>query len=182
MVQTNWVVITGGPCSGISTTVEAMKNHGYTVQPEVARELILKAKNEGKDLQEYTRSEEFEFAIFEKKVENESNYNINKLIFLDRGLPDSITYFKQAGIRTDSVKYMSGTRRYRKVFWLAPLTWQGNDVARGEARQESVQEGKYLGENIYKAYQEVGYLPDVDLIAVPVMSVEERLNFILNNI
>lgn len=182
MVQTNWFVITGGPGSGITTLVKAMKEHGYTIKAEVARNLILKAKKEGKNLQEYARSKQFEYDVFEQKVENESKFNTNKVLFFDRGLPDSIAYFKLAGIKTESVKYISGFRSYRKIFWLAPLDdWIPDDV-RGGARQETSEEAKVIGEEIYKAYQEAGYQVDVNLIVVPVMSVEERLHFILNNI
>jgi len=40
-VQTNWHVITGGPCSGKSTLIDQLANHGFQTVPESARLYII---------------------------------------------------------------------------------------------------------------------------------------------
>lgn len=39
-IETNWYVLTGGPCSGKSTTLEYLSSRGYLVVPEMARVVI----------------------------------------------------------------------------------------------------------------------------------------------
>ena len=40
-VQTNWHVITGAPCSGKSTLIDQLANHGFQTVPESARLYII---------------------------------------------------------------------------------------------------------------------------------------------
>lgn len=57
-IQTKWVVITGGPSSGKTTTVNHLKSLGFHSSPESARTLIDMGIGSGLTTQEVRRDEE----------------------------------------------------------------------------------------------------------------------------
>ena len=51
-VQTNWHVITGGPCSGKTTLVDQLADKGFRTVPETARLYIEKEMARGRTIDE----------------------------------------------------------------------------------------------------------------------------------
>jgi predicted ATPase len=108
-----------------------------------------------------------------EKVRIESTLRKDAIIFFDRGVPDSIAYYKLNGL--DSVEPFQKSRevRYQNVFFLESLRFLADPV-----RSENEQTARRLGRLIEESYQSLGY----DLIQVPLLSVEERTQFVLERL
>ena len=97
MCRTNWHVITGAPCSGKTAVIQELEKRGYKVIHETARAYIDRRLNEGLPLQTIKADQQqFENHILDEKIRIESSLPRNETFFFDRGIPDSIAYFKLA--------------------------------------------------------------------------------------
>ena len=93
--KTNWYIITGGPSTGKSKTIDYLAFLGYLIRPEVARILIDDELSKGKTIKEIRGDEKsFEHKILKIKIETEEAAPKNDLIFWERGLPDSLVYIR----------------------------------------------------------------------------------------
>lgn len=176
LIKTNWIVFTGAPSSGKTTLLKFMQNEGKRVIFEVAREIIEYGINHGRTVEEIRSSElEFQEYILSLKIDLEKSLCPNEQIFLDRGLPDSIAYFKMLGINPKYLIKMCFLYRYSKVFLLDPLPMV-DDGIRVET-EDSIEKLDYL---IERAYKKLGY----NIIRVPKFSdsfydsTQQRLDFI----
>lgn len=174
MIQTNWYVITGNPSSGKTKTIQNLEKLGHLVVQEVARKLINDELKQGITIEEIRRDEkEFNQKVLQMKIKNEERISENRLCFFDRGIPDSIAYSRLYSEDTTPAIKASMKRRYAGIFHLDPLKYE-KDYARLEDSSTSQQ----LDQLIYTAYKELNY----SIVPVPVMSVEERVEFILGKI
>ena len=171
--KNKWFVITGGPCSGKTTTLQRLEKEGYRVIYEAARDIIDEEMKKGRTLQEM-RKDEFAFQkkVLKRKIETEQRLPRSELIFLDRGIPDSTAYYELCGVTHDpelilAVKNCS----YAKIFLMDLLEYE-----KDYARTESIEEVKRIQELLEKSYQQF------HLIKVPPMSVVDRVEFILERI
>ena len=103
----------------------------------------------------------------------ESGLAENETIFFDRGVPDSIAYFKLAGLDPTEPVYFSKLVRYKKVFLLERL-----DFFKDRVRSEDEDTAVKLNLLIEESYRMLGY----DIVHVPVLSVKGRTDFIHNQI
>ena len=93
LIQTEWVVITGGPSSGKTSIINRLSELGYKIVPEAAEKYIKEEQVKGKKVRDIrTNEEDFTRVIFYKKIEAENELSSNQLTFLDRGLPDTVAY------------------------------------------------------------------------------------------
>ncbi len=166
-------VLTGVPCSGKTTVLEQLKERGYAVVPEVARIVIERSLEKGITAHELRKDEEkFQRKILNLKLKNEEKAPKRKVLFFDRGVPDSIAYYTLANLDPKGViKVSSG--RYRKIFFFEALPFEKDRV-----RIEDKVTVRKLDSLLRKAYLDLGY----ELIVVPRASVKERVTFILSNL
>lgn len=174
----NFYIITGGPGSGKTTIIEALKERGILCIDEVGRQIIqeqvridgdaLHSKNQIKfrDLM-LSRS----IYLYEQVTEKESP------IFFDRGIPELIGYCSL--IKADIPDYIrNASRLYRynqKVFITPP--WKEiyqHDIERKQTWEEAVETYHFVADS----YLEEGY----QLIEIPQGTVSDRVNFILKHI
>ena len=72
-INTEWVIITGGPCSGKSTLLEAFKNDGEICIQEAARTVIDEGLAIGKKIEEIRANEEsFQDIVLQRKIQIET--------------------------------------------------------------------------------------------------------------
>lgn len=174
-IETNWYVLTGGPHSGKTKTLEFLAFLGYPIIPEAARILIDSEMSQGLDIQTIRQDEKFfQRTVWDMKVVAEKRIHPARLTFFDRGLPDTLAYYWTL----NSPFYLDHSqlieRRYRGIFFLDEIPDFKRDYARTESREFVDQ----LNQNLQAVYRNQGY----DIITVPVMSINERAFYILDKI
>ena len=174
MRRTNWYVITGAPCSGKTAVISGLEQKGYQVVHEVARAYIDEQLQKGQSISQIKLDIlSFESNILYKKIEIEQSLTESTIIFLDRAVPDSIAYYMIEGLNPDDPIHKSKLIRYKKIFLFERLGFEKDDV-----RSEDEKIAAQLDRLLRKSYDMLGY----DFIHVPLMPVEERIDFILQNI
>ena len=173
--RTNWYIITGGPSTGKSKTIDHLAYLGYLIRPEVARILIDDELSKGKTIEEIRGDEKsFEHKILKIKIETEETAPKNNLIFWERGLPDSIVYIKKCSGDHNLAVQASKRRSYKGVFILDMLPVYDKDYARTETSEKA----KEIHEALYNCYTELGY----KAIRIPVAPISERAEFIVKQV
>jgi predicted ATPase len=173
-IQTNWCVITGAPSSGKTTVINALSMRGLLTAPEVAREYLSQLlKNDPNAFNNHRGEQIVQDKILDLKLEREHKLPADELIFFDRGVPDSLAYYRYYQLNTDSMLKKINVFKYAYVFYL-----EGLPVVNDDVRQEDEAQAKLIGQHIFQAYEDLGY----DIIRIPAYPVEDRINQILSAI
>lgn len=173
--QTNWYVITGGPGSGKTTTVNLLNARGYKTTIEHARHYLDTQLITGKTVEEIRRNQkEFQSGILDMQIEQENSLNPKDVVFLDRAVPDALAYYRFLDIQEDE-KLLRALRTvsYKKIFILDPLP-----LVKDYARTEDDKDQKKIHELLVEVYQSLPF----PVLHVPVLPEEERVDFILKNL
>lgn len=171
MRPTNWHVITGAPCSGKTTVISSLEQHGYRVVHEVARAFIDTELKKGKSIAQIKADIlAFERHILETKVAIENALPEANTIFMDRAVPDSIGYYILEGLDPQEPIAKSKQRRYKKIFFLERLTFKKDQV-----RSEDDNIAAELDFLLKASYLDLGYT----IVHVPLMPVNKRIDLIL---
>lgn len=170
-----WYVISGGPSSGKSTTIGILKERGYRVTQEQARAIIEEEMLKGRSLAEIRGdAETFQHNILMRQIEIESKLDPNHIVFLDRGIPDGLAYAAFLKLNEDpELPHASMNARYRKVFILdlLPLHDDGSRIEDRESQQQ-------IHDHLIDVYETFGF----DVVRVPALEKEERVDFILSQL
>lgn len=171
MRETNWCIITGAPCSGKTTVINILEQLGYPVVHEAARKFIEKAIAAGA-LPDDIRRDPFAFqnGILEAKLQIERRLSEEDTVFIDRGIPDSIAYFRLSGLDPKTPVAHAHRVRYRRIFFFERLPLV-SDAVRNEP-PETVARIEIL---LLAAYRMLGY----SIIQVPVLPMAARTDYIL---
>jgi len=175
LTNNNWYVITGAPSSGKTTTVKMLEEKGYEVVYEMARIYIDEEMAKGKTIDQIRANELlFQEKILKFKIEYEKKLSGKKIIFLDRGIPDSEAYYRMLGAGEDSfLKKTMDNCSYKKVFLFEMIGYE-KDYARIESKEQQEQ----LQNLLKNSYEKL----NIPVVVVPKMSIQERLDFVLNNL
>lgn len=173
--ETNWYVITGGPGSGKTTTVDILAKRGYKTTIEEARHYIDTLRANGEDTDAIRgRQEEFQRGVLEMQIKQENDLDPKEVVFLDRAIPDALAYYRFRYLPldktlTDALLKVS----YKKVFILDPLPLV-HDYARTEDDTQQLR--------IQALINEVYHQLPFPVVHVPVLPPEERVDLILKNL
>jgi predicted ATPase len=171
MRQTNWHVITGAPCSGKTTVIREIEQRGTRVIHEVARSYIDEQRGKGLRLEQIKADVlQFERHILLAKIRIEEALTDTEPVFLDRGVPDSIAYYRLEGIDPAEPIAFSHRARYRQVFFFERF-----ELLKDGVRSEDDMMAAKLNDLLLEAYAQVGY----DIIRVPPMPVADRTDLVL---
>lgn len=99
------------------------------------------------------------------------------VVFFDRGIPDVLGYVRLIG--EEIPRHMNGAAeqyRYNPRVFIAP-PWRGIFRQDRERKQDFEEAGRTY-EMMMAAYSELGY----ELLEIPMATVEERLEFVVDNI
>lgn len=172
------IVFIGGPGTGKSTVINALKKLGYHCMPEISREVTLQAQREGIDQLFLTKP----LLFSEKLLEGRENQYLEAakiatdIVFFDRGIPSVHAYMRYFKTNfPDNFLEKSKQYTYTKIFQFLP--WEKiytSDNERYETFEESVTISSFLNE----AYTQLGY----EIINVPFGSVKSRCDFILSSL
>lgn len=173
-LDAKWAVITGAPCAGETAVLEELSRLGFEWNPEIARLYIERQLAAGLTLQAIRADEgRFQRGLINAKVELERGTNPNKAVFFDRGMPDSITYYRVAGFDPKQLVDECFHRRYAHVFILDRLP-----LTADHATTEDEQTADFLDRWLEQDYRVLG----CNVIRVPVMPVTERVDFVLSSL
>lgn len=176
------IVITGGPGTGKTSIINALKSNGLFCFDEIIRSLTLAAKEEG-DASTHVSNPivfandplEFNTNLINGRVAqfNEANTIKKDIVFFDRGIPDVVAYMAFFNQEYGPF-FINACKKhaYDHVFLLPP--WEAiyqEDNERFETFEEALQVHKYLKQ----IYQDFGY----ECIDVPFDTVEKRADYIL---
>lgn len=173
--KTNWYVITGGPSSGKTTTVNLLKERGYITTFEHARHFLDTQRLKGRTVEETRKNQrEFQLAVLDMQIEQEREIAPDVLAFLDRAIPDALAYYRFLNLSVDEkLNEALQTASYKKIFVLDSLPMK-NDYARNEDGTAQ--------EKIHDLLIEVYESRNFPVVRVPVLPPEERVDFILKNL
>lgn len=174
-IHTNWYVITGGPSSGKTTTINLLQARGYKTTIEHARHYIETLQVTGKTVDEIRKNQVvFQHGVLDMQITQENELSPNETVFLDRAIPDALAYYRFLGLSEDE-KIREAMRKasYKKVFILDPLP-----LIRDSVRTEDEIAQKKIHGLLTETYESLPF----PVIHVPVLPPEERVEFILKNI
>lgn len=173
------VVISGCSSGGKSTLLSELSDHGYTVMPEVGRELVKEQLALNSDALPWKEPTLFCEILVEKSIERYREATRLKLvkdnvIFFDRCFLEGISYFQTINIH--KYDHIVSELRYYPVIFMTP-PWEEiycEDTERKNSFKNAVEEyDRLLQRYINYRYK---------LIILPKVSVKERYQFIIDKI
>ena len=178
MVQKKIKVIIGGPGTGKTSIIDALKARGYCCYPEISREVTMEAKKQGIDQLFLEQPLLFSELLLEGR-KNQYLKALNEpheVVFIDRGIPDVLAYMHYIGDSYPSF-FDAACREniYSEVYILPP--WKEIYVS-DEARYENYEQSELIHNHLVETYTKYGY----NLIEVPKDSLDNRILFILDKI
>ena len=173
-IQTKWCVITGASCSGKTTIINMLAGRGFQIVPEAGRKYFEREIAKGRTIDEIRADPAFfTRQVYEIMFDHESDLQANEINFLDRALPDGFAFYRLAGVNPNEILHDCFRNRYASIFLLNRLPYQKDGV-----RVADDETAEYLESWILRDYSALGY----KVVSVPVLSPDERLEFILRKL
>ncbi|VVB74422.1 AAA domain protein [uncultured archaeon] len=172
----NIYIITGGPASGKTTLIRALRKKGFKCFDEVAREIIKEQLASKGDIVPWIKLAEFNMLVLQRQINQHLGVG-EELHFFDRGIPDNIAYLTNGNLPVHPALHEASKKhRYNeKIFFLEP--WR-EIYKNDEVRKEPFDAAVRISEHIKNAYLDLKY----EVIVVPKVSVKERVSFILSHV
>ena len=168
-------VLTGGPGSGKTTLIEALRRAGFATSVEAGRGIIRDQSAIGGPALPWRDQTLFaelmlswELRSYQHAIEQPGP------VFFDRGVPDTLGYLRLSGLPVPQHVDVAADRfRYNpRVFVAQP--WP-EIFAQDEERKQTLDEAERTYDALVGVYTELGY----ELVPLPLAPVETRLRFVL---
>jgi predicted ATPase len=173
-VQTNWHVLTGAPCSGKTTPIGQLADQGYRTVPEAGRLYVEGEMAKGRTTDEILENGDIlQRGVLGLQLRSERGLPVNEVAFLDGGSPSCLTYFRVMGLNPNAILAECFHHRYASVFMLDRFPFQHDGV-----RFEDDATAGLIDEWLFRDYSALGY----SVVRVPVLSIQDRLTFILEKL
>lgn len=171
-IQTNWHVVTGASSSGKTTLINQLGNSGFQIFPEAGRQYMEREIAKGRTIEEI-RADRAALTRQVYALWKRLNRSLlaADVIFLDRGIPDALAFYRYAGMDPNRVLPDCFEYRYASVHILDRLPYQQDGIRGGDDTS-----AEYFDLWMERDYRALGYSP----VRVPVLPPEERLAFILD--
>jgi predicted ATPase len=175
-LKQNRIVLTGGPGTGKTSIVNALKTKGHFCFEEISREIIQEEMEKGSDVLPWDNLDAFSERVISGRLKQYESAP-EGISFYDRSIVDSIAYLHldELPVNTDWHQ-LALSHQYNKVVFITP-PWKEIYETDNE-RKESFNKLIDLHEILWHTYEEYGYR----LVEVPRMTIEERVNFIENQL
>lgn len=168
-------ILTGGPGSGKTTTIELLRDRDFICAAEVGRKIIKKqVRKQGKALPWHDKTA-FRDEMLKEEIEAYKHYECFDVpVFFDRAVIDIYGYSKFEGLAiTDELAAYCDSFRYNKNVFIFP-PWE--EIYTGDnERNQSFTEAVNTHQEMVNAYRKFGYT----LIDVPKTNEIDRIEFIL---
>jgi predicted ATPase len=171
----NFHIVTGGPGSGKTSLIEALRQRGYTCPPEAGRGIIQdQVRIEGNAL---PWKDQLLFAELMLSWDMRSYHAAEECagsVFFDRGIPDVLGYLRLVGITAPQHVHNAAVAfRYNpKVFVTPP--WP-EIYCQDVERKQDIAEAVRTYEALVATYADLNY----QLVEIPRCTVSERVSFVL---
>ena len=177
-MNTQKIALIGGPGTGKTTLINALKTKGYNCMEEISRQITIEAQENG--IEQLFLEDPLLFSkqllLGRQKQFLKADSLHEEIVFFDRGIPDVVAYLDYLkSSYPDSFKAICSQHNYNKVFILKP--WKAIYKQDNE-RYETFEQALILHEFLVKTYTDYGYT----IIDTPFGTVEERIDFILNHL
>lgn len=173
------VVISGTACSGKTTTIQFLEMAGYRTVPEAPTAYIEEQQKLNLSMNEILSDlVNFEREVIKRQLHAEKSTDLNgdNVLFLDRSLVDVVAFCRMLSIAEieDEVSAHIENAQYSLVFILEKLPFEKTGTRWENTEEQADIQDTYLRD----AYLKYGF----QFIHVPVMSAEERTDFIIQKI
>ena len=93
------ILLIGGPSTGKTTLLNHLKQLGYPCLEEISRQVISQAQKEGIDQLFLEKPLLFSELLRDARIEQHKEVNTykNDIVFIDRGIPDTVAYMDFIG-------------------------------------------------------------------------------------
>ena len=173
-VQTSWHAITGAPCSGKTTLIGALGNRGFRTVPESGRAYVTREMAQGRTTDELLGDGAgLQRGVLDLQLRSERRLPVNEVAFLDSASPNGLAYLRIMGLNPNALLAECFHHRYASVFLLDRFPFQKDGL-----RFEDDATASFIDEWLFRDYSALGY----SVVRVPVLSIEDRLTFILERL
>ena len=178
MRQPPFHVITGGPGAGKTAVLAELERRGHICVPEDARAIIQEQVASGGSAVPWADAPRFAELLIERSIDTYraqlAMHHAQTPVYFDRGIGDAFTCADLIGHTFPTCSREKATRhRYRDPVFLSP--WWPEIYTTDNERRQSREEAARTEQAIAKTYTELGYR----IVTLPLVSVEERADFIL---
>ncbi|MBZ9858162.1 AAA family ATPase [Mesorhizobium sp. CA12] len=169
-------VLTGGPGSGKTTLIEALRAQGFATAPEAGRGIIRDQMAIGGPALPWQERSLFAELMLSWELRSwHAAHNEPGRVFFDRGAPDMIGYLRLCGLPVpDHITSAAEKFRYARHVFVAP-PWP-EIFTQDEERRQTLDEPERTFRSVTGVYAELGY----DLVPLPPAAVDERVRFVLD--
>jgi predicted ATPase len=171
-------VVTGGPCSGKSSLLDALAKTGVRHMPEAGRAIIQdQIRIDGPALPWSNRLAFAELMLgWELRSHREALYAPGPIL-MDRGVPDVLGYLSLCDLPVPAhIRRAAELYRYNRQVFIAPY-WPEIFTQDAERKQDT-KEAEATFKVMAKTYSGLGY----ELIELPRASIEQRVSFVLHHL
>lgn len=171
-------IISGGPGSGKSTLLKALAQHGFSCMPEAGRAIIQHQLSIGGTALPWADRSLFAELMLSWDIRSYNEALAQQHpVFFDRGIPDVIGYLRLIGLPVPPhMEKAAFTFRYHRRVFLAP-PWP-EIFTQDKERKQSLEEAEATYNSMVKVYSELDY----ELHIIPTGPVEERVQYVLENL
>lgn len=170
-------ILTGGPGAGKTSVLNELNRNGFITVPEEGRRIIKEQISSNGTALPWKYKKRFADLMFGASVDTFQKMSklASQAVFFDRGILDTIGYFKlekipvpeEMSLKAHEMKY------HNNVFILPP--WK-EIYENDPERKQTLEVAKATFDCMKETYLEYGY----NLIEVPKLTIEQRVEFILD--
>lgn len=174
-IQTRWYVLTGAACCGKTTLLNLLADRGFAVIQESARQYFEEQLAGGRSLEQIRADGAgLQRGIAALQMEFERSCPPERTTFLDRALPDSLTFYRAFGMDPNAILPACFQYRYAGAFLLERLPVKRDQTLGPEDEASSA----LLDAWLERDYRALGYA----VVRVPPVPPQERLAYILERL
>jgi predicted ATPase len=168
--------LTGGPGSGKTTLIEALRANGFATATEAGRGIIRDQMAVGGPALPWQDRALFAELMLSWELRSwRAAHAEPGPVFFDRGVPETMGYLRLCGLPVpDHVTGAARKFRYARRVFVAP-PWPEIFI-QDEERKQTFDEAERTFRSVTGVYAEFGY----DLLPLPLAPVQERLRFIID--